>query len=172
MTFKFSISTTLSGVDASFVWDHMTDMKGVNEELMPWMRMTYPSETSSLMGIVNKVPLRTTLFTSVLLLFGFLPIDLHWLALDHIDEGKGFDENSCSLLQKYWKHSRHITTIPSIDGDPNSERQDDTISTQKRIIVRDELEFCPRVPFVGYFVLLVVKFLFMHRHKQLKKKFQ
>ncbi len=154
-SFRFNISTKLEKCDKDHVWEHMTNMDGVNSELSPWMKMSFPKGRSSLVGLVHEVPMRTTLFGSVLLLFGIIPIDLHWLSFDRLDEGHGFDENSSSLLQKYWKHSRHIITFDSHED----------------IIVRDDVEFLPRISIFGYLVLPIVKFLFAHRHRQLKKKF-
>ena len=41
---SFEISTTLS-VPADVVWQHATDMAGVNAELQPLLRMTVPAGT-------------------------------------------------------------------------------------------------------------------------------
>lgn len=113
--------------------------------------MTYPADR----GEIGKqaVPLNQRLFTSVLLLFGFMPIDLHYLRFEKLDMGNAFYENSSSLLQKYWKHAR-------------------TLSAQgNKTLVRDELHFQPRVPFAGHIVLPLVKTVFRNRHAQLTKSF-
>jgi ligand-binding SRPBCC domain-containing protein len=135
--------------------------------------MTYPSETSSLSGIDREIiPLRTTLFCSVLLLFGFIPFDLHWLALEHIEEGKRFDEHSSSILQKFWKHSRYISIINNDPIPKNDRNTNNRGDQQQQVVIDDELEFCPRIPLIGNLVLIIVKLLFTHRHNQLKRKFK
>eukprot|EP00981_Chlorochromonas_danica_P015702 scaffold14366_cov208-Ochromonas_danica.AAC.8 len=74
--------------------------------------------------------------------------------LDRIIDGKAFYENSTTLLQKYWKHTRTLTDKP--DG---------------VVQLTDEVEFMPRIPFMGYILLPVVKHIFQHRHRQLQKTF-
>lgn len=126
-------------------------MQNVNAELMPYVRMTYPDDKKEIGS--NNVPLNTTLFKSVLLLFGFIPVDLHFLRLDKIDHGSAFYENSISLIQKYWKHTRILTAI----GD--------------KTLVRDELHFLPRLKILGYLLLPFIRLIFTNRHKQLNKFF-
>ncbi len=142
------------------VWKHMSSMDGVNYELMPFVHMTYPEKGS--LDDHDAVPVKSVLFTSILLLFGFIPFDAHWLSFDNFIRGRGFDENSSSLLQKHWKHSRHI------HGIDETKEQDGTF---QHIEVEDHLEFTPRAPFVGFLVLPIVRMIFNHRHAQLRKKF-
>lgn len=121
---------------------------------MPYLRMTYPADRSSLKGH-TAIPKGETLFVSTLLLFGFIPIDLHWLRLDRIVDGKAFHENSTTLLNKFWRHNRILT-----------DKSDGLVE------LTDELEFQPRVPFVGFIVLYIVKIIFRHRHKILRRTFK
>lgn len=116
-----------SEVDTSCkaVWQHVTQMKNVNAELMPWARMTYPDALSEIGD--REVPTGKVLFKSIVLLFGFIPVDLHYLRLDKIEVGKAFYENSYSLQHHYWKHTRTLT--------PHN----------GKTLVRDELHFAPRV---------------------------
>ncbi len=126
-------------------------MQNVNAELRPYVRMTYPADKREI-GI-SAVPLNTILFKSVLLLFGFIPVDLHHLRLEKIDYGNAFYENSASLMQKYWKHTRTLTAV----GD--------------KTLVRDEVHFLPRLTFMGYLLLPFIRLIFTNRHKQLSKFF-
>ncbi|MCX6198431.1 MAG: hypothetical protein NTY88_04295 [Bacteroidetes bacterium] len=133
-------------------------MKNVNAELSPFAKMTYPKEMSEIGNLPagqagKEVPLQQVLFKSVILLFGFLPIDLHYLRLDKIDFGTAFYENSYSLQHHYWKHTRTI-----------SERNG-------KVFVKDELHFAPRISFLGYSLLPVYKVVFGNRHKNLSKLF-
>ena len=130
-------------------------MSSINYELMPIIRMTYPPDRASLKDSETLIPFGKTLFRSTLLLFGFIPIDLHWLCLEQIVEGESFNENSFTLLQKQWKHARSLAS-----------------TTNGFVILTDSVEFTPRIPLLGYILLPVVKYIFWHRHLQLKKKFR
>jgi ligand-binding SRPBCC domain-containing protein len=148
--FRFTIRTTLpSHYKKDAIWKHITNMSNVNAELMPYIYMTYPEEAAQ--SGLDQVPLRTTLFMSVILLFGLIPIDFHWLKFDSLKINEGFQENSTTMLQQYWKHHRYLT------------------ERNGSVEVTDELEFLPRLPLVGYLLLPVIRFIFEHRHAQLKK---
>lgn len=151
--FVVEISSSLV-VERPKLWGHIVRMANVNKELMPYIHMTYPSDMTELPSGVE-IPPGVTIFTSVLLLFGIIPIDLHYLRLDRIVEGKAFYENSTTLLQRYWKHTRTLTDIG------NGVTQ-----------LTDNVEFMPRISFLGPFVLMIVRFIFQHRHRQLKKSFK
>jgi ligand-binding SRPBCC domain-containing protein len=136
------------------VWSHITQMKNVNEELSPYVRMTFPKDRADIASHdIRSIPMNTVLFTSVLLLFGWIPFDLHFLAFDRIVNGTAFYENSSTLLNRYWKHTRII-----------SERGG-------KVFVSDEVHFSPRVPFIGSILTPVVRHIFVNRHKQLKRAF-
>ena len=148
--FTFTIESEINSTK-EILWRHITQMKNVNAELFPFARMTYPREMSEIGN--REVPVSEVLFKSVILLFGFLPIDLHYLRLDKLNFGKAFYENSYSLQHHYWKHTRTI-----------SERNE-------RVFVKDELHFAPRISFTGYFLLPVYKMIFRNRHKNLAAAF-
>eukprot|EP01038_Epipyxis_sp_PR26KG_P007947 gene7947-10783_t len=88
-TFSFQISSNFL-VDRRELWDHIVSMPNINKELMPYIRMTYPANRSSIKDSEEIIPFGQTLFVSVLLLFGLIPIDLHWLRLDRIIDRKAF----------------------------------------------------------------------------------
>ena len=56
---------------SSSVWAVVGTMKGVNDELGPWLRMTSPPEASTLR--IEDAPLGQPLFASWVLLGGLLP---------------------------------------------------------------------------------------------------
>lgn len=146
------IVQSLIPADRATIWQHVTQMQHVDDELLPFVRMTYPADRASLAG--QTVPMGTVLFLSVILLFGFLPIDLHSLAFDKIEDGKAFYENSTTLAHRYWRHARSLT-----DADGG-------------VIVRDEVHFSPRLPLIGYLFLPIYTAIFRHRHRQLAKAFK
>ena len=148
--FAFSIKSEIN-TTKEILWQHITQMQHVNAELMPYAKMTYPADRSKI-G-TQDVPLHQVLFKSVILLFGFIPVDLHYLSLDKIDAGTAFYENSYSLQHYYWKHTRTI------------------IESDAKAYVRDELHFAPRISFLGYVLLPVYKIIFRNRHRQLQQYF-
>jgi ligand-binding SRPBCC domain-containing protein len=137
------------------LWNHIVSMQQINKELMPFMRMTYPSNMKSLTAenVINIQP-NEPIFISVLLLFGIIPFDLHWLAFEKVIPFEGFSENSSTLINRFWKHKRFITELGN-----------------ERFLITDEVSFAPRISFLGHFIKWIVNLLFQHRHRQLKKIF-
>lgn len=148
--FTFTIESEINSTK-EILWKHVTQMKNVNAELLPYMRMTYPANMSEIGE--REVPVQQVLFKSVILLFGFIPIDLHNLRLDKLEKGTAFYENSFSLHMRYWKHTRTI-----------SERNGKTF-------LKDEVHFAPRISFVGNLLLPGFRMIFRNRHKNLLKHF-
>lgn len=133
------------------VWKRVSSMAGVNAELMPLVRMTYPAEATDLTSPLLK--LGETAFASWLMLFGFLPIDRHYLMLEKLHGNAGFDERSWSWMQRVWVHRRRVIEIPG--------------GTR----VTDELEFEPRMKIAEWFLRPVIRTIFRHRHKRLAEFF-
>ena len=103
--FSFLIESPVKG-SREEIWKHITQMKNVNAELWPYAKMTYPADKAELGK--REVPVNETLFTSVILLLGFIPVDLHYLKFDRLEPGYAFYENSTTLTHRYWKHTRSI----------------------------------------------------------------
>jgi ligand-binding SRPBCC domain-containing protein len=148
--YTFTIQSAINA-DKATVWQHITQMKNVNAELMPYARMTCPKHLAAFGD--NNVPLNQTLFKCVVLLFGFIPIDIHHLRFDKIDYGTAFYENSVTATHRYWKHTRTLT------------------EHNGKTIVKDELHFSPRIPLLGPMLLWYIKKTFQNRHKKLKQYF-
>ena len=133
------------------VWAQASTMAGVNAELGPWVRMSYPVDRAALDG--QDVPLGEVLFQSWLCVFGLIPFDRHALVLERLYPGVGFDERSTSWMQRLWIHRRRIEAV---EGGAR---------------VTDELEIEPRLPFAAPLVRRIVGFLFAHRHRRLRARF-
>ncbi len=149
--YEFEIATSLLAPPET-VWKHAIDLRGVNRELMPLCRMTYPPGQSTLGE--ESPPLHQKLFRSWILLFGILPIDYDDLALEEFVSGKHFQEASTMLTQSVWRHRR------SVEPTPNG------------CIVRDRLQFVPRVALLGPLHLLTFRLAFRIRHRNLRKVFR
>lgn len=150
MTFRYDIETEV-GTHADQVWAAVTRMDGVNAELHPYVRMTYPKTFAD--STIADAPLGETAFGSWLLAFGFLPFDLHALKLDTVGDGR-FVEVSSSWMQKVWRHERHVEPVG-----PGRAR------------ICDRLDVTPRLAFMEPLARRTVAFLFRHRHRRLKQIF-
>ena len=142
---------------AATVWAHVTTMDGVNDELLPWVRMTFPPEFSSLADADDSL-LGSTAFHSWLLAGGRVPFDRHSLCLlevdDRGDDGGSFVEESTTWLQRRWRHERDVVALG-----------------EGRSLVTDRLVVVPRVPIARPVVATVVSWLFARRHRRLVERF-
>jgi hypothetical protein len=150
MKFILEFATVLSAAPQE-VWAHATRMKGVNAELGPWIRMTYPAGPD-----LSPRPLSDPgefLFHSWLLLFGVLPIDRHALALRSMNPPHSFHERSHSWLQRQWVHIRRIDPVG------------------RGCRVTDHLEVVPRLDVATPVTRWIVAGLFRWRHRRLAQRF-
>lgn len=146
---EFQYSSELP-VQAQVVREHTLNMKGVNFELAPLVKMTCPKrfyETS----IINW-PKNKHVFNSVLLLGGIIPIDIHRFFFTEL-KPTGFEEKSNTILNKVWHHKRLV--VDSDDG----------------CLVVDLVAYETRLPFIGELIKPIYEFIFEHRHKRLREKF-
>ncbi len=147
----FEVRSDLSA-PAERVWEHATDLAGVNAELMPLMRMTFPKGAGSLSA--DRIQLGERLFRSWLLLFGVVPIDYDDLTIVELQPGHRFLERSRMMSASVWEHERVV------------ER---TSSTSCR--VSDRLSYRPRFAPFGLVLGWLVPRLFAHRHRRLRRLF-
>ena len=134
---------------APAVWDRIASFEGVNDELRPLMRMTAPPDVRRLEP--DQVVLGERICRSWVLLFGFLPFDYDDLVLVELEPGRGFHERSTMLSMRRWEHERWI--------EPDGEGA---------CTLRDRLTFVPRLPLP---LAPVVRAIFRHRHRRLRKRF-
>jgi ligand-binding SRPBCC domain-containing protein len=133
------------------VWERIASMEGVNAELMPIMRMTFPLEWKRLDS--GEVRSGAPLFRSTVLLLGIIPIDLHTVALVRLTRDRGFLERSSSLMHREWIHERILSPVPG--------------GTE----ISDRVRFCCRLPALGFVLRPIIRFVFRHRHRQLRRHF-
>lgn len=126
-------------------------MAGVNAELFPLVRMTVPEALST--QSIFEWPVQETLFSSWILLFGFLPIDRHAFYLEAVDPDSGFSERSSSWVNTYWCHRRDVA--PSATG----------------CRVTDTLEYQSRIPFIDVLFKPAYRLVFWCRHQHLRRRY-
>jgi ligand-binding SRPBCC domain-containing protein len=138
------------------VWSVISTFDGVNDELAPWLHMTAPRSVSRLTP--ETVPLGEKLFRSWILAFGVLPIDWDDLVLRRIEPERGFLETSTLLSHSEWRHERILTAI--------------TATTEAAgCLIEDRISGRPRVPGTGIFLAAVLRAVFRHRHRRLRRRF-
>lgn len=133
------------------VWEFVTSMAGVNQEMMPLVRMTIPAALRDT-RIDDLAPGRPV-GRSWLLLFGVIPADFDDLTIAERGPGRRFLERSTMLTQSCWEHER---TVAEIDGGCR---------------VTDRLNWQGRIPGLGAIYRLAVPLLFRHRHSRLRRRF-
>jgi len=149
-TFEFSVTSRLAASSAE-VWNHAATMEGVNRELFPLARMTYPKSISRL-DRISVVPGRR-LFRSWIFLLGFIPVDYDDITLAALDPEGGFLETSTMLSQSKWQHERRVRSIPG------------------GCTVADHVQFVPRLPAFGPLYRAVFHWCFKLRHHYLRRRF-
>jgi len=132
------------------VWRRVTSVEGIDDEMAPLLRMTFPRGIRAL-PLDAFVPGRR-LCRSWLLLCRVLPIDWSDLTLVELEPGRRFLERSPMFSMAFWQHERIVA--PSAQG-----------ST-----VVDNLAFHPRL-LPRALVRAGVALFFRHRHARLRRRF-
>lgn len=146
---KFEMETSLP-VSPDKLSADLLFMSGVNYELSPILKMSAPQKWE--VEPISKWPVNSDIFSSTILLFGFLPIDLHRFNFLSVN-GMGFKEASSSLLNKLWSHERTISTSGSGSK------------------IKDVVHYKSKLGFLGNLFKPVYQAIFAHRHKRLKLKY-
>lgn len=147
---RFEIRSRLAA-DAPTVWAHASSLEGVNRELAPLCRMTFPAHARVLTA--ETVPLGQRLFRSWVLLGGVLPVDYDDLVLVELEPGRRFLERSTLATQRQWEHERTLTPVAG------------------GVELTDRLRFEPRLGWMLGASRAVVRTLFTHRHRRLRAIF-
>ncbi len=137
------------GADAETVWARAIDPAGINDELMPLMRMTVPRGAADF-GLDDQAPGK--IGRSWVLLFGFLPFDYDDLNIVRVDPGRGFLERSKMLSMRLWEHERTIEPLG-----------------EDRCQLTDRIAWEPRLPLPGALFRPLIRTIFRHRHRRLQR---
>jgi ligand-binding SRPBCC domain-containing protein len=148
---SFEVSSRLAS-PAHEVWAFATTAAGVNEELMPIVRMTVPRGRDDLSIADVHPPQR--LGRSWILLGGVLPFDYDDIGVASIGPGFAFSERSTMLSQRTWEHDR--TVVPA---------------GEHACVVTDRIGFVPRVPGIVPLLRPIFRWMFRHRPRRLRRRF-
>lgn len=145
----FSVSSRLAA-SPERVWSHVTRPAGVNRELRPLLRMTFPPDTDDLAASGRP---GERLFRSWILLGGVLPVEYDDLTIVELEPGRRFLERSALLTQRVWEHERVV----------EPEGSDCRLT--------DRVRFEPRIPWLAWLHLPVFRIVFALRHRNLRRLF-
>lgn len=125
-------------------------MSGVNYELAPILKMSAPEKWAA--KPISEWPVNQGIFASKILLFGFIPIDLHRFSFLSVNL-MGFKESSTSLLNSLWSHERTISANGS------------------GATVTDVVYYKSKLGLIGYLFKPLYQSIFTYRHKRLRQKY-
>ncbi len=145
----FTVSSKLDA-DAKFIADKVFRIAGVNEELMPLVKMQLTPEW--LQKSLAQWPVGYNIHASWLLLFGLLPIDRHHFGLEQVTE-LSFREKSWTLVLRTWTHQRDILPMEGYSE------------------VVDKIEMTTRLSWLEPLITPIYLAVFKHRHRRLQKMF-
>jgi len=150
-----SVESRLEGARADAMWERVCSPAGINDELLPLLRMTMPRRYRG--SRLDQVPVGERLGRSWILLFGVLPIDYDDVVLAEVDPGRRFLERSRTATTRVWQHERIIE--PDRDA----------------VVVRDRVSFCVRAPLRVLRARRVyrraIQAIFDRRHRRLRRRF-
>ena len=135
----------------SAVWEHASSMAGVNYELGPLLRMTHPPGVDRLDTSLGE--LGRPVFRSWVLLLGVVPVDYDDVTIVRLDPGRGFLERSPLATQRLWEHERRLE--PAEGG----------------CAIVDRVRHEPRVALAGRWQSALLRQVFRHRHRRLRRRF-
>jgi hypothetical protein len=137
-------------VSPQTLWRHATSPAGVNAELAPLLRMTFPKGTEDLTRGWRPGERR---FRSWLLLLGLIPVEYDDLCLVEVEPGRRFLERSTLLSQRLWEHERTIEP------------------TARGACVTDRVRFEPRLRRLEPVHAAAFRLVFALRHRNLRRRF-
>ena len=142
-------------VPAGEVWARAVTEPGINDELWPLLRMTFPRDLRGL--TIDEVEVGAPLGRSWILLGGLVPVDFDDLCLVELEPGRRFLERSRTLSFSVWQHERLV--------EPNG---------NGRCRITDRLGFelrspLARMPGSARVARRIVAAIFRHRHRRLAR---
>ncbi len=147
---SFEIATELAAPPEA-VWQRVTTLPGINDELLPLARMTTPPRMRGV--TLGEVAVGEHLGRSWLLAFGLIPVEYDDMTITELGPGHRFLEQSTMLTQSRWRHERIVERI------------------DRGCRVADRLAWLGRTRALGALLDLAVPVLFRHRHRRLRRRF-
>jgi len=141
---------------AELVWARATTWEGINDELFPVLKMTWPRGLREDTKLVDATA-GQRLGRSWLLLGRVFPVDFDDICIQSIGPGFCFVERSRMLWLTRWRHERVVSSVPG------GALITDTLTWRRRGLLRF-------VPCSGWLIRHIVSMLFRHRHRRLRRR--
>ena len=148
---SFETSSFIPGVTRDEVWAAIGSWDGVNHELGPLLKMSYPKNYANLESIPAD---GKSYFTAGISLFGIVPVDRHKFSFVGLDAPNFFDERSSNFNMTSWSHKRSL-----VERDGGVE-------------VIDQCSFTPRFSLMGGVLRALFAWVFKRRHQRLRQRFK
>ena len=138
------------------VWERIGTPQGINDELMPWMRMTVPRKMRGVS--LSEVAVGQPIGRSWFLLFGLIPFDHDRITIAEREMGRRFLERSTMSSMKRWEHERTLEPAGA------------------QTVLHDRVSFQLRahlawIPGLAGLLSAVLSLLFAHRHRRIVRFF-
>ena len=138
------------------LWAVLATMPGVNSELWPLARMSAPRHFRE--TPIHQWPTGEFLFHSTIFFALIFPADRHHFRMQTVSDC-GFQEDSTSLMNRSWRHSRQLETLTTENGEAT--RVIDRVSYESRA-----------GNLLGRLMLPTYRLVFWNRHRRLRKKWR
>jgi hypothetical protein len=135
--------------NAEAVWARAIDPVGINDELRPLMRMTVPPGAE---GFRLDETEPGHIGRSWVLLLGLVPFDYDDITIVRAEPGRSFLERSSMLSMRLWEHERTLVPLG-----------------ENRCRITDRVAWEPRLPLPGALLRPLIRFVFQHRHRRLRR---
>ena len=142
--------TSTLAADLASVWGRAVTAEGIDDELRPWLGMSFPTGAG-----IDTVELGVPLGRARLRLFGLLPVEYDDLVVVELEPGRRFREDSTMRSMRRWEHERTVEASPE-GGSVVADR----VSLEPRAVLR----------WAGPLLRAVVTGLFAHRHRRLARR--
>jgi ligand-binding SRPBCC domain-containing protein len=148
------VLSSLVPADTDAVWRRVITPEGINDEMRPWMTMSFPQDSD--VHSIDAVRVGEPLGRARLRLFGVLPFDHDDLVITELEPGRRFLEESTMASMRRWVHER--TVVPGPGGTTT---------------ITDRVAFEPRalLRWAGPVLRPVVAAFFAHRQRRLVRRF-
>ncbi len=144
------VQTSELACSADEAWRHAVSPAGVNYELMPLVRMTFPAGVSDLTDGARP---GVRQFRSWLLLGGVLPAEWDDVVFEEVEPGRRFLERSSMATQRVWEHERIVEPTPA------------------GCRMTDRVRWEPRIWLLGVLLAPTFHLTFWWRHRRLRRRF-
>ena len=148
------VQSSLVPADTDAVWRRVVNPEGINDEMRPWMTMSFPPDAD--VHSIDAVRVGEPLGRARLRLFGLVPFDHDDLVITELEPGRRFLEESTMASMRRWVHER--TVVPGPGG---------------ATTITDRVTFEPRalLTWAGPVLRPVVAAFFAHRQRRLVRHF-